>query len=109
MMKRKIATVTSRSSYSNSLQLLQSMEQSVDCRRRFLAVLLLDIAKAFDSLEYQVILEILIRRKYPEDWIEVFRQILPGNRTRIMGRLIYLERGIAHRGVHCRRIYAIWL
>lgn len=75
------------------IQYLQAMEQSADRHKRFLAVLLLDITKAFDSLEYEVILDILKKRKYPLDWIEVMRQILPGNRTKILGRLVHLGRG----------------
>jgi hypothetical protein len=75
------------------LQMQQALRREGTAPKRFLVVLLLDIAKAFDSLEYQVILDTLLRRKYPQEWVEIFRRILPGNRTTIMGKVIHLGRG----------------
>jgi hypothetical protein len=80
------------------LQMQQALRREGTAPKRFLVVLLLDIAKAFDSLEYQVILDTLLRRKYPQEWVEIFRRILPGNRTTIMGKVIHLGRGTPQGG-----------
>jgi hypothetical protein len=80
------------------VQMLQALRREGTAPKKFLAVLLLDIAKAFDSLEYAVILNTLLRRQYPRVWVEIFRRILPGNSTTIMGRTILLERGTPQGG-----------
>lgn len=76
------------------LQLVQAIHRESFSRpRKFLGALLLDITKCFDSLEHDMILRTLQGRGYPLDWLEVLRQLLPGNRTRILGHLVYLGRG----------------
>lgn len=76
-----------------ALQLVQAVRRECSSPKKFLAGILLDIAKAFDSLEHSVILRTLQKRGYPEVWLEIFRRLLPGNRANLLGRVIHLERG----------------
>ena len=77
-----------------TLRLLQAIKREVNPgHKQFLCALLLDIRKAFDSLEYAVIIRVLEQRGYPQEWLEIFRVLLPGNRTNILGTVIQQSRG----------------
>lgn len=75
------------------LQLLQAVRRETGGAKQFLGGVLLDIKKAFDSFEYEVILSIMHRRGYPLELLEILRKFLPGNFTSIMGKRVALGRG----------------
>lgn len=75
------------------LQLLQSVRRKSAGPGKFLGAVLLDIKKAFDSFEYDVILNIMERRGYSLELLEILRNFLPGNFTRIMGKRVAFGRG----------------
>jgi hypothetical protein len=54
---------------------------------------LLDIKKAFDSFEYEVILNIMEQRGYSLQLLEILRKFLPGNSTKIMGKRVAFGQG----------------
>ncbi len=76
-----------------ALQLIQAVRRECSAPKKFLAGILLDIAKAFDSLEHAIILRTLQKRGYPLVWLEIFRRLLPGNRAKLLDRVIHLGRG----------------
>lgn len=81
------------------LQLLQALRRENQAGpKKFFACVLLDVRKAFDSIEFEVVLEIMERRRYPAELREVLRKFLPGNFTSIMGQRIALERGCPQGG-----------
>jgi hypothetical protein len=75
------------------LQLLQAVRRDSSGLGKFLAAVLFDIKKAFDSFEYETILGIMERRGYSLQLLEILRKFLPGNFTKIMGKRVEFGRG----------------
>lgn len=62
----------------------------------------LDLAKAYDSMEYCVILKHLQTLPgFPLPWVEILRRLLPGNFTMLQGHRIPFERGLPQGGALC--------
>lgn len=86
------------------LQIIQSVfkEGSDGSARQLLCGIFLDIRKAFDSMEYGQLLDILeSRQRLPQAWLEILRRFLPGNSTTIMGVVVYFLRGLPQGGALC--------
>ena len=86
------------------LQLVQSIfkEGSAGSARQLLCGIFLDIRKAFDSMEYGQLLDILeSRHRFPRQWLEILRRFLPGNSTTIMGITVFFMRGLPQGGALC--------
>jgi hypothetical protein len=62
----------------------------------------LDLSKAYDSMEYSIILTHLMSiPNFPITWVEMLRNVLPGNSTTILGERIAFTRGLPQGGALC--------
>jgi hypothetical protein len=62
----------------------------------------LDLSKAYDSMEYSVILGHLIALPdFPLTWVEMLRNVLAGNSTTILGVRVAFTRGLPQGGALC--------
>ena len=82
------------------LHVIQAINrESYATANKVLHAAFLDIQKAFDSMEHPHILNILAARKrFPRQWLEILRRILPGNSTTILGAEIIFTRGLPQGG-----------
>lgn len=84
------------------LHLVQAVFKESQGTKKMLIGAFLDIQKAYDSMEYAELLDILERtHSFPRAWLEVLRKLLPGNTTNIMGATVYLLRGLPQGGALC--------
>jgi hypothetical protein len=84
------------------LHIIQAVHKESYGTRRLLCGIFLDIKKAYDSMEYSHLLDILqVRHRFFKSWLEILRKFLPGNITRIMGREVHLQRGLPQGGALC--------
>jgi hypothetical protein len=84
------------------LHIIQAVHKESYGTRRLLCGIFLDIKKAYDSMEYSHLLDILqTRHRFSKSWLEILRKFLPGNITRIMGREVHLQRGLPQGGALC--------
>jgi hypothetical protein len=91
------------------LQLLQAVAREGG-NRQFLGAILVDIQKAFDSVEYSTLLEICQERAHlSPEWLEILRLVLAGNRTRIMGIPFAVERGTPQGGALSTILFLIFM
>ena len=83
------------------LHLLQSADQrGFNPPTRYAA--LLDLKKAYDMMDYSVILEHLrTLSDFPLAYVEILRWLLPGNFTKVMGHKVPFERGLPQGGALC--------
>lgn len=85
------------------LHLVQAIHR--ECKggtRKLLVGVFLDIRKAYDSMEYAHLLDILEQlHRFPRDWLEVLRKLLPGNETTIQGITVAMLRGLPQGGALC--------
>jgi hypothetical protein len=84
------------------LQLIQGIYKEAIGGKKMLCGIFLDIKKAYDSMEYSHLLDILkTRHRFPKSWLELLRKFLPGNKTMIMGQEVQLLRGLPQGGALC--------
>ena len=84
------------------LQMVQAIHKEAVGVRKMLLGAFLDIKKAYDSMEYEDLLDILEHTHlFPRAWLEILRKLLPGNETTIMGVTVYLLRGLPQGGALC--------
>lgn len=94
------------------IQIIQSVfkEGSDGSARHQLCGIFLDIRKAFDSMEYGQLLDILeSRHQLPAAWLEILRRFLPGNSTTIMGITVFFLRGLPQGGALCPLLCDIFM
>jgi hypothetical protein len=84
------------------LGIVHSVFKEGSSGKRLLAGIFLDIRKAYDSMEYGELLDILeARQRLPRAWLEILRRFLPGNSTTIKGVTVLLLRGLPQGGALC--------
>jgi hypothetical protein len=84
------------------LHLIQAVHKEAHGVRKLLCGIFLDIRKAYDSMEYSHLLDILeSKHHFSKSWLEILRKFLPGNTTKIMGIEVYLRRGLPQGGALC--------
>jgi hypothetical protein len=90
------------------LQMVQAVYKESHSAKQLLIGAFLDIRKAYGSMEYDALLDILEEaHQFPKHLLEVLRKLLPGNRTTMMGitvfllLLLLLLRGLPQGGVLC--------
>lgn len=115
LQRTQAAFLPGRNTYEQAalLQLVQSVfkEGSRGSRgRQLLCGIFLDIRKAFDSMDYGQLLDILeTRHRLPRSWLEILRRFLPGNSTTIMGVTVFLLRGLQQGGALCPLLCDIYM
>jgi hypothetical protein len=93
-----------RSTYEQAmvLQMVQAVHRESFSTKRLLIGVFLDIKKAFDSIEYADLLDILEGTHHlPPPWLEALRKLLPGNETSILGIPVAMLRGLPQGGALC--------
>ncbi len=102
--RTQAAFTPKRSTYEQAmvLQMVQAAFKASTSTKKLLIGVFLDIQKAYDSMEYSELLDILQdTHSFPRAWLEVLRKLLPGNETNIMGITVYLLRGLPQGGALC--------
>jgi hypothetical protein len=98
------AFMAKRNTYEQAmlLQMVQVVYKESHSVKKLLIGAFLDIWKAYDSMEYDELLDILEQaHQSPKHLLEVLRKLLPGNRTTIMGITVFLFRGLPQGGEIC--------
>jgi hypothetical protein len=102
--RTQAAFTPKRNTYEQAMlvHMVQAIHKETYGIRKMLLGVFLDIKKAYDSIEYEDLLDILEHtHHFPRAWLEVLRKLLPGNETTIMGVTVYLLRGLPQGGALC--------